>query len=325
MSKISYEIWKRQVSYDGENYIDMEGVYKIGEVIIGDVRCGDIQPIYRWYQYPITERYDCDETTHTKYQVVVYQVSYDRGITYQDAVPYQFKRSGDTISNSEDCGYTPPEGAEYRWELMPIDSEYFDCDFTTHTKYQVRVYQVSYDKGVTWQNVTPYQFIRDGISTPNSEDCGYTPKPQEPKYRWQLIPITTDYDCDYETHTKYQIKVYQVSTDGGATWNDVVPRQTQRDGLIIENSEDCGYVEPIYEWNVIPIDDDYDCDDVNHIRYQIEKYQVSYDKGASWEDVEPRTIRRYEMVSSMIIQKNVDMNQLKMNGLQRMVNIAVIV
>lgn len=115
----------------------------------------------------------------------------------------------------------------------------------------------------------PNEFSIDGdgtqtvhIKKENDEECGYYP-PVEPIYRWYQLPIATDYVCaecpelqyrwekaattDYicvgvDKHYK---EYYQVSYDGGETWQNVIPEQTRTSSDVIEyNSEDCGYVPP---------------------------------------------------------------------------------
>lgn len=57
-----------------------------------------------------------------------------------------------------------------------------------------------------------------------------------------------------------------------------------RDILVEVNSEDCGYVEPIYRWFDT---EDYICSGV--AKYHVAKQQVSNDNGSTWEDVIPIT------------------------------------
>jgi hypothetical protein len=57
-----------------------------------------------------------------------------------------------------------------------------------------------------------------------------------------------------------------------------------RDILVEVNSEDCGYVEPIYRWFDTNV---YICSGV--AKYHVAKQQVSNDNGSTWEDVIPIT------------------------------------
>ena len=69
--------------------------------------------IYRWGKAP-TSDYVCSGTT--KYYKEYYQYSIDGGVSWQNVIPEQSRTSDDVIEyNSEDCGYVPPIGIEYRW------------------------------------------------------------------------------------------------------------------------------------------------------------------------------------------------------------------
>lgn len=56
-------------------------------------------------------------------------------------------------------------------------------------------------------------------------------------YGWNIK--SDDFIC--EDVNKYQKLIYQVSTNSGKTWENVVPEQTKKGTLIEENSIDCGY------------------------------------------------------------------------------------
>lgn len=93
---------------------------------------------------------------------------------------------------------------------------------------------------------------------------------------------------------KYQRQKQQYSTDGGSTWLDVSPANYRRGRLLEAASEDCNtvewrevlgswfcieFAETVYRW----VDSGtYDC--VVGDKYPIEKEQVSYNGGSSWED-----------------------------------------
>lgn len=115
---------------------------------------------------------------------------------------------------------------------------------TPTTKYMVR------QKYKTIGNSTPepmgeYQIT---VVEEESEDCGYI----RPITAWTA---TTEYICDYETHSKYVLEVLMISYDSGVTWS-VVEGETRRGDLIMEHSYDCG--EPMYKWEPT---DDYVCVD----------------------------------------------------------------
>ena len=279
-----YEKQKYQVSHDGGiTWEDVTPVqYQKGQLIERNSKdCGYApQPQYRW-QKADTSDYMCNGTS--KYYKLYYQVSNDGGQTWQNAVPEQTKIGGLIESNSSDCGYITPQ---YRWKKAP--STDYVCSGTT--KYYKEYYQVSYDGGKTWENVSPEQTRYGSVISYNSTDCGYI----EPQYRWYTAP-NTDYICSGTT--KYQKQYYQVSTDGGQTWSNVTPYQTKVGSVIETSSTDCGYIEPTYRWQKA-VSTDYVC--VGYNKYYKEYYQVSYDGGTTWENVSPEQTR----TSSDIIETN---------------------
>ena len=89
--------------------------------------------------------------------------------------------------------------------------------------------QVSYDNGLNWQDVIPYEYIQGAEYEYHSTDCGYVGNLE----RW----INSGTTC--EGYDKYNLQVKQTSTDG-INW--VTTEETQLGSLIELNSEDCGYV-----------------------------------------------------------------------------------
>ena len=263
--KDKYEKQKYQVSHDGgivwEDVTPIQ--YQKGQLIERNSKdCGYApQPQYRW-QKADTSDYMCDGTS--KYYKLYYEVSNDGGQTWEKAVPEQTK-IGDLIeSNSSDCGYVTPQ---YRWQKAP--STDYVCSGTT--KYFKEYYQVSYDGGKTWANVSPEQTRTsiDIIET-NSADCGYV----TPQYRW----YTSQDEHICSGTTKYEKQYYQVSNDGGTTWENVSPVQTRMGSVISYDSTDCGYIEPMYRiWSGTPY-----CNGYDKVVYT--KNQVSYDNGSTWQD-----------------------------------------
>ena len=126
-----------------------------------------------------------------------------------------------------------------RWITMTGENDY-TCSGTT--KYTKEKEQQSIDGGNTWTDTGNY---RSGstVLEENSEDCGYVP-PIEPQYRWKAAP-QSDYMCSGTS--KYYKVYYEVSYDGGTTWQHVQPEQTRRGSLIEADSTDCGYVPTPYK------------------------------------------------------------------------------
>ena len=103
-----------------------------------------------------------------KYYKYQKYVSYDNGATWQPLDEYQ---RGELIQfNSEDCG--GGIGTLYKWEVISWDYECVGYD-----KYEKTQKYVSYDNGVTFSAVTPYEYGIGGLIQRNSEDCGYIPSP----------------------------------------------------------------------------------------------------------------------------------------------------
>ena len=189
--------------------------------------CGAHEDVYRWIT--VIGEYLCEN--NNKYEKQKYQVSHDGGITWEDVTPIQYQKGQLIESNSKDCGYAPQP--QYRWQKA-LSTDYM-CSGTS--KYYKLYYQVSNDGGQTWENVSPEQTKIGGLIESNSSDCGYV----TPQYRWQKAP-STDYVCSGTT--KYYKEYYQVSYDGGETWENVSPEQTRTSIDIIEsNSADCGYIK----------------------------------------------------------------------------------
>lgn len=167
-----YEKQQRQQSTDnGMTWTNVSPAqYQKGAVLeTSSPDCGYApDPQYRWKAAP-TSDYLCSGSS--KYYKVYYEVSYDNGSTWQHVVPEQTKR-GDLIqANSPDCGYIAPQ---YRWYAAP-NTDYL-CSGTT--KYQKEYYQVSYDSGNTWQNVSPEQTRTGAVIETESTDCGYVQTPK---------------------------------------------------------------------------------------------------------------------------------------------------
>lgn len=129
-------------------------------------RGGDL---YQWVQIPLSEDYDCDMQTHVKYYVEKQQVSHDGGITWTDTGSERRGASAET--QSTDCGYVEPQ---YQWVNLDPTVDYY-CNTETYVKYYKQQRQVSYDGGITWENVVPAEYQQGGVAEQHSVDCGYVP------------------------------------------------------------------------------------------------------------------------------------------------------
>ena len=207
----------------------------------------------RWVE---TTGYIC--ASKNKYAKEIKQISTDGGKTWTDTGEY---RQGKLIEeNSKDCGYTE---VQYRWVVINDDSRYV-CVGTEKHKMEIR--QLSNDGGITWVNVSPEETrASDEIIERYSLDCGGTIKykwvdtgfecgsniptgskivteapgelTKETVYRWVVAQGNKDYICDGKV--KYYLYVKQKSTDGGLTWSEVQPRETQKGAVMENNSNDC--------------------------------------------------------------------------------------
>lgn len=223
-----YEKQVYQQSTDGGmTWTNVQPVqYRRGAVLETDSPdCGYVpDPQYRWKAAPASD-YMCSGTS--KYYKEYYEVSYDEGVTWEHVVPEQTRRGSLIEAQSTDCGYIPPQ---YRWYTS--QREYI-CSGTT--KYEKQYYQVSYDNGKTWENVSPLQTRTGSVIEYNSEDCGYVPP--TPQYRWK---DTSSKTCS--GYNQHYVAVKQVSYDEGATWQNVTPIETQLGSLYQAYSYSCGYV-----------------------------------------------------------------------------------
>ena len=110
--------------YSVDGYGTMQKVIKIEN----DPDCGyepptPTEPIYRWYQMPISEGYVCDECPELQYRWVesgttcvgfdkwnrsIEQYSEDGGTTWHNTNPPVYSATSLIEVDSEDCGYVPP-------------------------------------------------------------------------------------------------------------------------------------------------------------------------------------------------------------------------
>ena len=77
-------------------------------------------------------------------------------------------------------------------------------------KYEKLQYQVSYDAGSTWENVTPIQVKKGDLIESPSSDCGEI----ETLYRW--VELEGTYICD--GNNKYTRRIQEESYDNGVSW-----------------------------------------------------------------------------------------------------------
>ena len=138
-------------------------------------------------------------------------------------------------------------------------------------KYVKRQRYVSYDSGVTWSPLQEFQ--RGAFIESNSVDCGGGTT----MYRWQPTSSTTCIGYD-----KWQLSVYQESTDNGTTWQNVSGVSPSATTMIEANSTDCGYIPPtpIEEWRLVQ--NDWYCEVCGYVPSSTTKFQATYSGGQTY-------------------------------------------
>ena len=121
-------------------------------------------------------------------------------------------------------------------------------------KYYKQQRQVSYDGGVTWQNLDEYQ--RGELYQSYSEDCGTVLQ-----YRW--VVLENQYYCNGTS--RYAKEQKQISYDNGQTWQNVSPAEYRAGQIVEYNSEICGYVPSPYSEQYLTIES---LEDNNEISYK---------------------------------------------------------
>ena len=117
-------------------------------------------------------------------------------------------------------GGSQPIQPIYRWWEAPA-SDYI-CDGTS--KYYKEYYQVSYDNGSTWQNVTPEQTRKGDLIEAMSTDCGYVPPLyNEYEYIKTVGTATTRYtfNTGFYPTTAHTIELKIQLTDNSVDWGRI--------------------------------------------------------------------------------------------------------
>lgn len=190
-----YNKERKYISDNGNRWY-ATNIYRQGSLIENNSSdCGYVPRIEYEYQWVITTQTIC--VGYNKYYLYKKQRRVkNSGAAWEDVVPTETSYNGNgTMSpqlieeNSLDCGYTPPIEPQYKYELMDIQN-YWICDVcpngakplfkwneTSDTVcvgrdlYYIDEYQVSYDYGNTWQNVSPKITRTVRLSERFSENC----------------------------------------------------------------------------------------------------------------------------------------------------------
>ena len=142
-----------------------------------------------------------------------------------------------------------------------------------YSKYYKQQKQVSYDYGVTWENLNEYQ--KGALIDNHSSDCGYVAAFE----RW----VNSGFTCD--GLDKYYVQVKEISDDG-ITWTATTDSRVG--DLAQSNSTDCGFIEPIYKWEP---DTSQSPNSYGKWRCYTAIKMVSYDNGLTWSNVVPLEVK----------------------------------
>lgn len=297
-----YIVQIEQISTDGGSTWSNTSNKRLGnETPDSPAECSGSPTYNKWVVLSGANDYWCDDTT--KWQKEQLYISSDN-INW---TPTNVYRKGEVAIeyNSVDCGYDPNPHLYFEWVESGTTCNGYD-------KYTNYVKLVS-DDGNTWSATTVTKM--DYPMTGNSVDCGYVP-PIIYEYQWILTSATTCVGYD-----KYYLYKQQRRVSGTSTWEDVIPTTTSYNGngtqtpsIAEADSSDCGYVPPvtpIYDYRLMDIATDWICDTcpngimplykwsdseeivcIGDDKYSVKKYQVSYDYGNTWADVEPEVLQK---------------------------------
>ena len=110
---------------------------------------------------------------------------------------------------------TPAYDPVYRWETSTDVTDYC-CDSTTYTKYYKDYYQVSYQNGCHYQNVTPEQWRQSSsVIEYDSPDCGYVPT----KQYFTITSLAGGNTITLKNNMGTGTTSFSYSTDSGSTWS----------------------------------------------------------------------------------------------------------
>lgn len=191
-----YTRYRKYISEDGNNWYKTN-IFKLGDnpIETNSTDCGYVPRIHYEYQWVESDVTRCVSTTEYYTYKKQRRVS-GSSDAWQDVIPTVYSVDGDGTmqlrvkkENSENCGYVPPIEPQYKYELMNIQN-YWICDVcpngakplfkwneTSDTVcvgrdlYYIDEYQVSYDYGNTWQNVSPKITRTVRLSERFSENC----------------------------------------------------------------------------------------------------------------------------------------------------------
>ena len=140
----------------------------------------------------------------------------------------------DAYTKSESDARFQPKG-DYATESWVLSKGYITSASTVFNNYYTTAN--TYNKTEINNYITQLQNQISALTEALNECCSC-----DIQYRWITLTSSSDYICDYQTHTKYEKQQKQQSTNCGRSWTNVIPSEYQIGSIIETSSEDCGYV-----------------------------------------------------------------------------------
>lgn len=241
-----YTEWYDEVAIDDTNWGSDSNWRQGSNALVGDL---SISPNGTWVingeDSGITIKGDKGDSPIIRIQDNKIQVSYDKGVTYEDLnntpiyTKFRFNSQTNTYQVSYDLGAN--------WQDISNEKVYHKFKYNQATN----TYQESTDFGKTWSNIsaekvyTKFRFNRSTNTYQVSTDLGQN---------WTDISSDKVY---YQFRYNEETNTHQVSTDFGTTWTNVsedkVFYQFRTEGNRLQVSTDLGTTwencsEPIAAW-----------------------------------------------------------------------------
>lgn len=200
--------------------------------------------------------------------------------------------SGNVISAAGGSGGTvdayTKEESDARFQ--PIGDYVIETDLQNTLNYYATKQWVLNQNYVTSSQVNQYitnlQEQINSLQDALESCCSGSPTPTT-EYRWITLTSPSDYICSGTT--KYEKQQKQQSTDGGITWENVVPSEYRKGSVIETSSTDCGAAPSVTDIRWVEVPNEYMCKDTPnpYCKYKVLKLQYSYDNGTTWVDSNP--------------------------------------
>lgn len=336
----------RQVSYDdGETWENVEPLEtRTGPSIeANSFDCGYIE--YRWE--PVENEFYCENDN--KYNKLVYQQTTD-GTNWTDVEPAEYQKGELIEYNSDDCGWTEEEIANFYnekgLEVPTYDDLYVKCRCGTFTVGSAKLLSPTrlkltitpdWNKTYMDQCGTKFYFLRyntpfyssPAIPTAVKDTSNFTlsyqlnKEPLNNNEGYYTFMLKLDNPSSSATDgANTTIKVYKImqeqKSDNASEYEELYSMPF----FAINKDNEVFFTEVIYRWITI---DDYICDDTT--KYEKKQKQYSYN-GTTWEDVEPAEYDKGDVIeenstdcgyvdnrSCFDIKVGVDNNQtMRLNG-----------